>query len=492
MQQFSRIVARNSAFGIGAQLAIKVLSFCFSVLIVRNLGAETYGQYAAVLAFGAVFVFLADLGLSPYLVREVARLRDAPDGAARAAALFGDVQALRFCLSLLTAVLLVGSAWATGRPAVMIGAIALGAVGLVVYSVQGACEAMLAGYERLDRVAGAKVLQQVTFVALGTAALLLSVGYYGLIIANITGVVLLAAVCWRAVRALGLRAGAVSPGRWPALLRAAIPFGIIGFTLGLSYKFDSVLLNIFRGDAETGYYNAAYNLVFSSVMVSNVINTALYPSLTRQRVSNPGLLTAIYERSLRYLLLLSLPIAVGGWALADEIIPFLFKPQYAPAIPALQIVIWVVPLMFVSEFLGYVVLIADRERTVARSVLVSTGLNVGANLLLVPVFGFVGAAVMTVVTETVLVGQYVWILRTQLGAMRWGPTLGRPLLAAAGMGALALVLHYARAPLLANIAVCVLAYAGLLLALGVVGRDELRFVRGLRRPAPAPDAAGSS
>src|SRR6266545_5872019 len=124
MQQFSRIVARNSAFGMAGQMVIKLLSFGFSVLIVRNLGAEDYGQYAAVLAFGAMFVFLADLGLSPYAVREVARWRDASDGAERVSALFGNLLLLRFLLAVLAAMLLIGTAWLTGRPPVMVGAIA--------------------------------------------------------------------------------------------------------------------------------------------------------------------------------------------------------------------------------------------------------------------------------------------------------------------------------------------------------------------------------
>ena len=57
MKDFSLTVLRNSAFGMAAQLAIKVLSFGFSVLIIRHLGAETFGQSAAVLAFAGMFVF---------------------------------------------------------------------------------------------------------------------------------------------------------------------------------------------------------------------------------------------------------------------------------------------------------------------------------------------------------------------------------------------------------------------------------------------------
>jgi O-antigen/teichoic acid export membrane protein len=479
MRQFSRIVVRNSAFGMAAQMTIKLLSFGFSVLIVRNLGAEDYGQYAAVLAFGAMFVFLADLGLSPYAVREVARWRDAPDGMERANALYSNVLVLRLILSSIAAVLLIATAWLTGRPLVMIGAITLNAFGLIIYGVQGASDAMLAGFERLDRSAIAKILYQIVFVGGGAGALVLGAGYYGLIGATLLAVALLTYACWRGARELGMRYVGVDARIWPALLRASLPFGAIGFTLGLSYKFDSVLLNIFRGDAETGYYNAAYNLVFSAAMVSNVLNTALYPSLTRQASSTPHSLPGIYARTLRYLLVLALPIAVGGWALADQIIPFLFNLPYLPAVPVLRIVIWVVPLMFTSEFLGYVVLIAGKERVVARSVMISTGVNVIANLLLVPAFGLLGAAVMTVVTEAILVGQYLWVLRTTMGRLNWDRILLRPLLAVLLMGGLALALR--GLPLLLNVALGALVYGGLLLLLGVVGRDELRFVRGLRR-----------
>jgi len=483
MQRFSRTVLRNSAFGMAAQLVIKLLSFGFSVLIVRHLGAAAFGQYTAVLAFGALFVFLADLGLSPYLVREVARWRDASDGPEHANALYGNVLLLRLLLSLLTAVLLIGTAWLTRRPPVMVGAIALGTLGLIMYSVQGTSEAMLNGFERLDLSSGARVLNQLMFVLVGAVALLLTVGYYGLIIANLVGVALMTFACWRGVNALGIRPGRIVARNWPILLRASLPFGVIGFTLGLSYKFDSVLLNIFRSDVETGYYNAAYNLVFSAVLFSNAINTALYPSLARQAASAPQALPHIYERTLRYLLVVALPIAVGTWALADQIVSFLFKAAYLPAAPALRIIIWVVPLMFTSEFLGYIIVIAGKESHVARAIVVSTTVNVAVNLILVPRFGFLGAAVMTVVTEAVLVGQYVWMLRTLIQHFNWGQVFLRPMLAALVMGAVAIALRHL--PLLFNVAIGVLTYGGLSLALGVLGRDELHFVRSLRHRTEA-------
>ena len=57
------------------------------------------------------------------MVRQVARLRDAPNGDAEIRELFGNVLILRLLLSLLASVLLLTAAWITGRPLIMIGAI---------------------------------------------------------------------------------------------------------------------------------------------------------------------------------------------------------------------------------------------------------------------------------------------------------------------------------------------------------------------------------
>ena len=153
MTAFSLTVFRNSAF------------------VIRHLGAEDFGQYAAVMAFGMVFVSLADLGLSSYTVREVARLRDMPDGKNRTAALYGNVLTLRLVLAILAALLIIAVAWLTDRPWIMIGAIALNGLSLVMYGAQGASDAVLAGFERLDLSAGARVLNQLSVVFGGALCL---------------------------------------------------------------------------------------------------------------------------------------------------------------------------------------------------------------------------------------------------------------------------------------------------------------------------------
>lgn len=478
MNHFSRTVLRNSAFGLAAQVSIKVLSFAFSVLVIRHLGAQAFGQYSAVLAFGAVFVFLADLGLSPFAVREIARSRDRVDGLDVIAQLYGNVLLLRLILSIVAAVVIIGSALLTGRPMVMVGAIALGTLGLLLYGIQGTSEAVLSGLERLDLSAGAKIASQIVFVGAGAALLWFGFGYYGLIAANLAGAAVMTWICWGAVQRLDVRPTKPFASSWPSLLRASMPFGVGAFVLGLSYNFDSILLSILRGDKETGYYNVAYNLIFSVVVLSNVLNTSLYPSLARREDGQNGNSSEIYQRALRYLMVLSLPLAVGIWAVADQLVPVLYTPSYTMAVPALQILAWVIPLMFASEFLGYVGLVKGKEAANVWVAVVSTGTNVMLNLMLIPRFGFIAAAIVTLITEAVLVAQYLWILRSVLRDLDWGRTFLGPLVAALAMG-MAIRALFIGLALPIDVAFAAFIYVALLVTFRVIGQDEVRFARGL-------------
>lgn len=486
MKKLSLIVFRNSAFGLAAQMIIKILSFTFSIFVVRRLGVEIFGQYSAVLAFGMTFAFIGDLGLSPYLVREVARLRVTPNGWEKVEILYSNVLGLRILLSIVGALLTIIVAWLTHRPLIMIIGVSINSISLLLYGIHGSADSMLAGFERLDISSVAKVIFQLLFVVLGTVVMIFQVGYYGLLVVNVLGVGVMALVVYLSTRKLGLRVSIPSYHLWLGLLKACLPFGILALALGLSYKFDSVLLNIVRGDTETGLYNAAYNLVFSAVLISNVVNTALYPSLSRQSVGNPGSLPKIYEKVFHYLILISLPLAVGIWATADKLVPFLYSRSYQSSVVALKILIWVVPFMFASEFLGYIVTIENKERLVARSVVISTMINILANLFLIPHYGYIGASIMTLLTEMVLVGQYSFILRKQLVVMNWVRTLIRPLVSVFIMG-LILFLLAPFLSLIALIATGAVIYFCFSVIFGAIGKDDLIFIRKLQ-PEPAAEA----
>jgi O-antigen/teichoic acid export membrane protein len=481
MTGMARVVLRNTLFSLLGRLTVKALAFAFSVWVVRRLGQEAFGQYATALAYVTAFAVFSDWGLAPYLVREIARDRG------RVGVLVGNAVALRFLLSIGTIGLILGVARWKGQPPVLLGGIALAALSLVLYAFQGPLEAALQGIRRLDIVSAAGVLQQLIFVGLGTMALWKGWGFYGLIGASLIGTTGALLLSLGMSRSLGLLALERPEWRlWPALLRAGLPFGLIGLAVNLSYKVDTILLSLWWPAGVVGWYNAAYNLIFSIAILSNAANLALYPSMAALR--DPEALAAVVRRSLGYLWMISIPFAVGGWVLGDRLIPGLYGPSFVPSVPAFRVLIGVVPLMFLSEYLGYVILVRDREWMVARSLIVSTSFNILTNFLLIPRYGLMAAAWVTLLTEALLVGQYGFLLRLWRGVMADWRLFVKPALAAAGMG---LALEIARGlPLGAMLPLGALVYGLALWALGALGPAEWHLLRQIVRRTPVAGEVG--
>lgn len=474
MRRVSVAVLKNSTFNLVGQALVKALSLLFSVLVVRRLGDASYGEYSTALAYVGVFAILSDVGLAPYMVREIARERRRVDQ------LFSNVVVLRLLLSAFTVLIIVCSALVLRRSPVLVLGIGIASLSLFIYALEGPIESLLIARERLDYLSYMNVSTQLAFVTLGAVALLSGCGFIGLLVASLLGLLITTAIGYFAfVRRLGGVHWRLRAVEWPLLLKAALPFGLIGFSLGLSYKVDTVLLQYFFGDAATGWYNAAYNVIFMLTTLSHSLNLAIYPSLCRQHAAEPQRVASLYGQALKYLFLSSLPLAVGIAVLGDKFVRFIYTPQFDPSILPLRILIWVLPLMFLTEMFGNVALVYDQERKVVRALLISTAFNVALNLLVIPRYGVVGASVVTVLTELVLLGQYTWILRTDLKTVDRVNTFLKPGLAAVVMG---IVLLATRAVgVLVNVAVGAVVYAGMLVGMGVLGRQEIDFVRDLVR-----------
>src|SRR5439155_3114044 len=203
---------------------------------------------------------------------------------------------------------------------------------------------------------------------------------------------------------------------------------------------------------------------------------ALYPLLSRQASGRPDDLARVFSLGLKVLLLVALPISVGTTLLAEPIVSLLAGPAYLPAsAQALQVLIWFLPFSFVNGLTQYVLIALNRQRWITIAFFAAALINVSLNLWLIPRYGFLGAAAVTVVSEWVLFVPFWYVIRQSLPPI---PLLGlawRPAVAALLMG---FVAYRVRdfSPWLA-VPLGGLVYVGALFALGAVTREELKSIR---------------
>jgi O-antigen/teichoic acid export membrane protein len=456
------VVARNSAFVLGAQVILRILALLFNVYIVRRLGAVHFGQYSAAMAYVTIFGIFTDLGMAPYSLREMA------EDHRRTSWLLPNIVVIRMVLSLVVTCIAPLSAYWLGKGHDMVLGILVASAGQLLYALQGPLDSALTARERLDYVATFSIVNQLVFWGLGVLLLVSGMGFIGLILASLAGVGVIALLSgWVLFHKLEVGPLVLSVHRWPRLLLDALPFGVSGIAYVFMQRFDTVLMSFVLTDAAVGWYNAPYNLITMMLLVAQSIAIAMYPSMVR----------TVTFQSIKYLLIICLPIAVGGTVLADRIITFLYTDEFASSIPVLRLILWALPSLFLLEMLGRVANTLHLERSAARANVINAVITVLLNVVLVPTLGVMGAALALVSGRAIRLVQF-WLLigNRQLVGRRWQP-LVRVALATGLMGVGVFFLRESN--LFLAVGSGAVLYLVLLLVLRAVERRELQQLMAL-------------
>lgn len=423
-----RAVARNSTVGFIGFFVLKGLSFAYGVAIVRQLGEVDFGRYSTVAALIAVSTIFAELGTGAFASRSIALDRS---GASR---LIGNLIAIRVVLSTVTLVLNVTVAALIGFDNELVGWVTLSSLAFFLYAIHGPCLSVLRGYERLDYTTSFTVIQQVVLIVTGGALLWLGWGVTGVIVAGSLSVAVTAGLAWRSARRIANLAPSIDVSIWPRLLMAGLPFAVTIFATSISFRMDTLILSWWRPDAEIGWYNVGYGLALSLVQVFTSLTVSFIPTLSRLRLVDRTVVDSFVARVLELAWVGTLPLAVVVSIFAEALVTLVYGDRFAPVASLLQIVIWVVPVLTLTSLLGNFTTVLHLEHSAARINTVNAALNVGLNVVLIPTYGVLAAATMTVITEVVCLAQYAMLLRGQL---RWsslaasvlGPPIGSLLLA---------------------------------------------------------------
>ena len=120
-------------------------------------------------------------------------------------------------------------------------------------------------------------------------------------------------------------------------MRAALPIGLAGVFAVVLFRVDTAMLAVFESKDVVGEYGAAYRLLETTLFLSWSVGAAVYPVYSRLSPSSEPRVGFVFERSLKLVVALTLPLAAGALVLADPLIQALFGAGYDDAATALQL-----------------------------------------------------------------------------------------------------------------------------------------------------------
>ncbi len=400
-------VAKNTFYLTFALVGQKILSFVYFTLLARHLGAETIGKYTFALAFTTIFSIVADLGLQPVLVREVARAKE------RASDYVQTILGIKIILSLVAYGGVLVAAYLLGHPPLTLQLIGLAGIVMMLDAFHLVLYGVLRGLQNLKYEALGMVVGQGITLTVGSVALLLRLPIHAYLIALGLGSLWNVALAAKMVRRQQI---ILRPKIDRAIVRIfarfAIPFALAGIFVKVYSYIDTVLLQHLRGDLEVGWYSVPYKITYAFQFFPMALSAAIYPALSKTWAQDKARAQWIFERALTYAILLALPIAIGIAALAPEIILTIYGSDFANSIKPLMISIFGLIFIFLYFPVGALLNATDRQMVNTTFMGITMAANIVLNIALIPKYGAVGASIAAVLTNA-----FLW-LTTLLWALR--------------------------------------------------------------------------
>lgn len=427
-------------------------TFIASILIGRFGDAEALGKFTVALTISLITFTFVSFGIPNMLTRTLTRdLSKAPIW------IEASVFLALACGALWTALFipiwaLFGGNHSTGTAAALaIAASAFDASGRLVFSAFWAFDRM-----RLESVA--TWIQEVSFLVAAVVVLELHFGPNMVLVAFLVTRGIGAAVGWYFACKLTHRILIPRPhGKFllPTLKGSfAFAVGDVGSTLYI--RQGSLVLEAVKGVGPVGLYSAGANIIFQLNIMARMINNAIFPRMARCWPSRPAKLCALRDAAMRAQGVVSVPLMIGGFLVAGQLLAAMYGPKYTPATHCMMIMSLVIPVRMLSHTIGTTMTAINHQTERSSTTIWAVLVNLGANIALIPRFSYDGAAYATLITELFLFGVNAVQLRAWLGSSALGEAVIIPAFAAIPM-ALSLLAtpHW---PFLARIVLAGLTY----------------------------------
>ncbi len=475
-QQVATRVAKNTAAQIVALGSTVVSKLLITIVIGRIFGPAAVGDFGFVITFSIMFTFLASAGLPVTLIREIATHRE---------------QVHRYAGNSLSIVSLAGLAtipvmWSIvtllGKPVDIQWAVILTGIALACDGLAQVLIGVFNGFERMELAAAITITQELAFLAVGSAVLLLRLPLmwvYAVYVPSRLSGFLIGLPLYRQLfgRSARLR---FDRSFVRELVRTSLPYAI-NVALGPIYlRVDVVMLGFFQSSAEVGFYTVATDLFYRFNVFARMFNNALMPLMAREFETQAERIRTYIRAAARYQFAFGIPLSVWGVVLADQLITLLFGQSFAASGLVFRLMAPLIVLRFLSNTTATALTATNRQAARSTVIAVMAVLNIGMNLYALPRYSYLGATITSIITEVLFYIAIYLVLRREVPR----PLGNRFLLKPAVAGALMAVAAW----LLQGITTAELALPNGLVAqiqqLPVIGGPALGLIDWLARALP--------
>lgn len=400
-----KTIVTNMSWLVISQLIASVCAFIWTILIAKYLGPSEFGIMGTAISIASTFVFLADFGISTYIIRAISTDMEHEEK------YLNNSITLKFFLAILYFIITFLSLLILGWDNYIILICLLFSCESVIKTFQDVLFASFRAHEEMKYQAYVNIFINVSLLITIITISCTDFGLIGVALAYI--IINLIALGYDLYL---IRKNIIKPHLsintmfFKHLIKAGIPFATISVLYTIYYSIDIIMLTQFSSTYDTGLYNSAYKLISVLTLFYTVYTSVIFPVMSKLFKNEKKLMKVSFIKSIKYLLLATIPIAVFIFFYGYDIIN-IYGSEFVEASGVLKILIWTVCFLFVNGACTLILNASHEEYSVTKIYLAAAVFNVALNLVLIPKYSLYGASASTILSEILIFVLEMYMIR---------------------------------------------------------------------------------
>jgi len=399
---YSKRAIRASLFAFVSALFVAVIGYLIRIILARNLSVEDYGLYFAVFAFVSFVLFFRDFGLGSALIKYIAEYRVKSQHPEIKTSIYSVFYSL-LAFSLIYGLLLffgapyISTYYFKDERALLllyffIAYILFSALTIFLKSI-------FQGFQKIKTFSMVEVVRMIFVLILILIFLKLDYNIYSPIFAQVISWILVFLMFlpfffktfpyfkYRTKNLLSITKNLYSFG-------FAVTFTQIGSKI--ISRADTLMLTYFTSLTDVGIYNVVLPSALLFLFFGTSISTILYPMVSelwakkdKKRLSEG--IQLVYK----YTFIIAIPLFLAFFAFSQVFIRLMFGEGYIGGVLTFQILLLGILFYLVAGINNNILAGIGKPKIVTKIILLTAGINIILNLIMIPLFGISGAGIAT-------------------------------------------------------------------------------------------------
>lgn len=396
MSSTKKTILRNTLWLTVAEIGSRIARGGLGIIAARMLGVSGLGVFSYAIALGGFLTFFEDAGIATFVTRSFAKNEQDKH------VIFGTALVLKILLGIIALLFFISIG-------PLISSVPEARIIIPVIALLMFCDALRTFFFSITRAeqrmhidARVQIITNVLIVVFGVVFMTVSPTplalAWGYTLGSIVGTVLMFLVIRNYIPNIRKT---FSRKLFNEIFFAAWPFTVLAISNVLIFNTDTLFLGYYGTTTDVGLYAAASRVVQMFYILASLFATSTFPTLVQKTHDRSDILSAI-KKSLILMLILAIPLMIIMVLGAPLIMKVLFGYSFVAGSSILAILALSYVPVFILSILNNSVLAFDKQKEFVVGNIAGVVVNIALDVLLIPHYQGVGAAIASVAGLTTI------------------------------------------------------------------------------------------